>query len=65
MSITARTLVFARPYYLRDTHHAHWDVSPDDKQFVFVKAVSDKPKVVVTLNFFEELKRKTGGAAGR
>jgi serine/threonine-protein kinase len=54
----SRTLVFARSYYLGDTHHAHWDVAPDDNHFVFVKTGTEKPTIVVTLDFFSELKRR-------
>ena len=59
----SRTLVFARPYFVGDTHPAHWDVHPDDNLFVFVKGESSKPTLVVTLNFFAELKRKMEAGA--
>jgi Tol biopolymer transport system component len=54
-----RSLVFTRPYYLGDTHHAHWDVAPGDKEFVFIRQGFETPSLVVALNWFEELKRRS------
>ena len=39
------------------------DVSPDDRQFVMVREGSERPELVVALNWVEELRRRgTGGA---
>ena len=57
-----RSLVFTRPYFLGDTHHAHWDIAPGDRGFVFIRQGTETPSLVVALNWFEELKRRaTGG----
>ena len=57
-----RSLVFTRPYFLGDTHHAHWDVAPGDRGFVFIRQGTETPSLVVALNWFAELKRRaTGG----
>ena len=57
-----RSLVFTRPYFLGDSHHAHWDVAPGDRGFVFIRQGTETPSLVVALNWFAELKRRaTGG----
>jgi serine/threonine-protein kinase len=56
-----RSLVFNRPYFLGDTQHAHWDIAPGDKEFVFIKQGMETPSLVVALNWFEELKRRSAG----
>ena len=56
-----RSLVFTRPYFMGDTHHAHWDVAPGDKGFVFIRQGTETPSLVVALNWFEELKRRSTG----
>ena len=56
-----RSLVFMRPYFTGDTHHAHWDVAPGDQAFVFIRQGIETPSLVVALNWFEELKRRSAG----
>jgi len=56
-----RSLVFTRPYYVGDTHHAHWDIAPGDREFVFIRQGIETPSLVVALNWFEELKRRSAG----
>jgi serine/threonine-protein kinase len=56
-----RSLVFMRPYFTGDTHHAHWDVAPGDRAFVFIRQGIETPSLVVALNWFEELKRRSAG----
>jgi serine/threonine-protein kinase len=62
--VGARSLVFARPYFMGDTHHTHWDVAPDDRHFAFVSAPTGSPGLVVTLNWFDELRRRTTSGTG-
>jgi eukaryotic-like serine/threonine-protein kinase len=60
-TVGQRTLVFTRPYFMGDTHHAHWDVAPGDKGFVFIRQGQETPSLVVALNWFAELKRRSAG----
>ena len=55
----ARVLFSAKPY-LTDFRHRMYAVSPDDQSFLFVKRGEDAAlnHVLVTLNWFEELKAK-------
>ncbi|MFI5214650.1 MAG: hypothetical protein ACHQU8_08945, partial [Gemmatimonadales bacterium] len=66
-TVGQRKVLFARPY-LTLAAHAMYDVSPDDRRFVMVREGSDRPGLVVALNWFDELKRRSASgspAAGR
>jgi eukaryotic-like serine/threonine-protein kinase len=55
-----RALFSARPYMTEILDHAY-DVSPDDRSFLFVRIPpSTGSPLVVVLNWFEELKAKVG-----
>jgi len=57
-----RTLFSTRGYYTDNRHHGY-AVAPDDRSFYFSKSGSVSrgvDQVIVTLNWFEELKRKVG-----
>jgi serine/threonine-protein kinase len=59
--ITGTTVLFATGDYLTDNRHRHYTVSADGRSFFFVKSPSlqnSLSQLVVTLNWFEELKRK-------
>ena len=59
---SARTL-FAIHGYGNDNRHHHYAVSPDDRSFYLVKApdvFGTADQLIITLNWFEELKRKVG-----
>jgi Tol biopolymer transport system component len=52
-----RSPVFIRADF-SDPQHATWDVSPDGQQFAFVRADREAASLVLTLNWFEELRRR-------
>jgi outer membrane phospholipase A len=54
-----RSRSWVRPYSQLDALHAHWAVSPDGRQFVFIKAESEAPDLILALNWPEELRRRT------
>ncbi len=55
-----RPLVSAAQYY-PGTNARHYDVTPDDQRFVFVRPVGiTGGELIVVENFFEELKAKVG-----
>jgi serine/threonine-protein kinase len=59
---STRALISAREY-AADNRHRNYSVSADGRSFVFVKApglLDLTSQLVVTLNWFEELKRKVG-----
>ncbi|HWO88661.1 MAG TPA: hypothetical protein VNL98_05885, partial [Gemmatimonadales bacterium] len=57
-----RRSLFSAPYQ-RASQHADYDVSPDGRNFVFVKAGPDAANLVMVLGWFEELRRRTQGGA--
>ena len=56
-AVSGRRLLFAQPF-VADGGHAFYDVSPDGKSFVFLKNTEQQARLVVVLNWAEELKRK-------
>jgi eukaryotic-like serine/threonine-protein kinase len=55
--------LFSARAYVADNRHRGYDVAPDGNSFIFVRApglLSGSTHVVMTLNWFEELRRKVG-----
>jgi len=60
--VSARVLFAARDYKT-DNRHRSYTVAPDDRSFYFVKSsvrLGLQNEAVITLNWFDELKRKVG-----
>jgi eukaryotic-like serine/threonine-protein kinase len=55
-SITNRRVLFSGPFQLHP-FHPNYDVTADGKHFIMVKPESDDRKVIVVVNWFEELRR--------
>ena len=55
-----RTLFLARSF-LAALRHRQYDVSPDDKRFMMIRAVGSPvpDRLVIVSNWFEELKAKS------
>jgi serine/threonine-protein kinase len=61
--VTSPRVLFSTRGYVADNRHRTYSVSADGRSFVFVKApglLNLTSQLVVTLNWFEELKRKVG-----
>jgi serine/threonine-protein kinase len=61
--VESERVLFSTREYLTDNRHRHYTVSPDDQAFYFVRAmdiVGGGSKLIVVLNWFEELKEKVG-----
>lgn len=59
-SVGPRRGLFAAPYF-GQPDHAEYDVSRDNQHFVFIGSASAKPGLTVSLNWFEELRRRAAG----
>jgi hypothetical protein len=56
--VSSRPLFSVRGYYA-ETLHSSYAVSPDDRSFIFVRRLgTDEGRLVMVLNWFEELKSK-------
>ncbi len=60
LSVAARRVLFDANY-LTETFHANYDVMPDDKSFVMVKPVDNQRRLVVVLNWRDELAARLAG----
>jgi Tol biopolymer transport system component len=61
--VQRREVLFEGPYSAW-RYHSHYDVLPDGQQFVMIKRVEDEAaRLVVVLNWFEELRRVMEGAS--
>ncbi len=61
--VTSTRVLFSTREYVADNRHRAYSVSADGRSFVFVKSpglLDLTSQLVVTLNWFEELKRKVG-----
>jgi eukaryotic-like serine/threonine-protein kinase len=61
--VTASRRLFSTLTYAGDNRHRSYSVTPDERSFIFVKSpsiLSGNTHVVMTLNWFEELRRKVG-----
>jgi serine/threonine-protein kinase len=59
----AERTLFSTHAYVTDNRHHHYSVSLDDRSFLFVKSPSASAstnRLIVTLNLFDDLKRKVG-----
>ena len=59
--VRSERALFSTREYATDNRHHSYTVSLDDRSFIFVKTpiLSGRPnQMVITLNWFEELKRK-------
>jgi serine/threonine-protein kinase len=57
--VSSRSLFPVRGYYA-ETLHTSYAVSPDDRSFIFVRRLeTDEGRLVMVLNWFEELKSKS------
>ena len=63
-SVGTRQVLFVRPY-LPNPNHAAYDVSPDNRHFVMIAGSVAAPGIVVALDWFAELKSRTGAGASR
>ena len=63
--VRSRQLLFQRPY-AEWVDHSNYDVHPDGERFVMMKPVEEEAssaRLVVVLNWFEELRRRSGSGA--
>jgi len=60
LAVAARRVLFDANY-LTETFHPNYDVMPDDKSFVMVKPVDEQRRLVVVLNWREELASRLAG----
>ena len=58
-SMGTREMLFTTDDYQDNVNHTAYDVTPDDRQFVFVKSALSQDLIVV-LNWFEELRERAG-----
>ena len=56
-SVGARRAVLTEPY-IGDPNHAYYDVHPDNQRFIMVKGGLERSSMIVTINFFDELRRR-------
>ena len=57
-SVGAHHVLFTRSYF-SDPSHAHYDVQPNNRGFVMVRAGAEHTSLVVVLGWFEELRRRS------
>lgn len=60
-----REALFDDVYGSSGSAHANYAVMPDGKHFVFGQSAGDDPKTIVTLNWFEEVRRRMAAAGTR
>ncbi len=61
--VASTRVLFSIASYFGDNRHRGFTVAPDGRSFLFIKSpgiLSGSNQLVVTLNWFEELKRKVG-----
>lgn len=54
--VHSRQRLFPTHMYQRSISHAAYDVLADDREFVFVGSGTERPELVIVLNWFEELR---------
>jgi Tol biopolymer transport system component len=59
-SMGATTKLFSAREFLNSVTHTDYDISPDDKRFIFVRPIggTSQDKLIFVENWFEELKKK-------
>ena len=61
-TLTENSLFSLEGFYLTDVFNHSYAVDVDDDRFLMLKAISDpNRKLLMTFNFFEELKQRVGG----
>ena len=61
LAVGARTLVFDGPY-ATDALHPNYDVLPDGSGFIMVRSSDEARRMVLVINWAEELRQRLGGA---
>ena len=61
LSVTSRQMLFQGPY-ATDLYHPNYDVAPDGKSFIMVRTAEDSRRLVIVLNWVQELRQRVGGA---
>ena len=46
--------------YPTDLWHPNYDVTPDGRHFVMLRPVDENRDLILVVNWFEELRRRTG-----
>jgi serine/threonine-protein kinase len=59
LGISARRTLFSG-HYASDIYHPNYDVSPDGQSFVMVKPAQDHRRIVMVVNWANELRRRMG-----
>jgi Tol biopolymer transport system component len=60
-----RQVLFDDVYGTSGNAHATYAVMPDGEHFVFTQSTGDEPKVILTLNWFEDVRRRMAAATRR
>ena len=59
--VASERVLFAARGYISDNRNHNYTVSPDDRSFLFVRPTAGAPsRMIVVMNWFEELKAKVG-----
>jgi len=59
LSVTGRRVLFSGPY-ASDIYHANYDVAPDGRRFVMVRPVQEARRLVMVVNWVQELRARMG-----
>ena len=62
--VLRRTSLFSSPDFVTSAAIQEYDVAPDGQHFVMVRTLGSQPKLMVTLNWFQNLRAGTAGVAG-
>jgi Tol biopolymer transport system component len=60
LAITARDTLFTGEF-TTDPGHPNYDVAPDGRSFVMLRPVEEQRRLVMVVNWIEELRRRTAG----
>jgi serine/threonine-protein kinase len=58
--VGARRRLFSTTMFDGDADYTTYDVTPDDRRFLFIRQAGGTRELVVVLNWFEELRQRTG-----
>ena len=61
LAVTNRQVLFEGAY-ATDLYHANYDVTPDGKGFIMVRPAEDSRRLVIVLNWVQELQQRLGPA---
>ena len=59
-AVTGRDTLFEGPF-TTDPYHPNYDVAPDGKSFVMVRPVEENRRLVMVVNWIQELRQRTRG----